>query len=44
MPHFLAFYDRPGDYGFWAALEERTGEFRPGEGVRDPHLSSGDQN
>ena len=39
LPHFLAFYDRPGDYGFWAALELQTGEFlgwfhfRPAKGA-----------
>lgn len=27
LPHFLAFYDQPGDYGFWAAVDKRSGDF-----------------
>lgn len=39
LPHFLAFYDQPGDYGFWAAVEKATGDFlgwfhlRPAKGA-----------
>ncbi len=27
LPHFLAFYDQPGGYGFWAAVDKRSGDF-----------------
>ena len=38
LPHFLAFYDQPGDYGFWAAVDKASGDFlgwfhfRPADG------------
>ena len=41
LPRFLAYYQRPGGYGFWAAIEKSTGtfigwfHFRPKEGA-DP--------
>lgn len=39
LPAFLAYYDRSAAYGFWAAIEKRSGRFigwfhfRPGEGA-----------
>jgi len=39
LPHFLAFYDQPGRYGFWAAVDKATGDFlgwfhlRPAKGA-----------
>ena len=41
LPAWLAWYERAGGHGFWAAIERRSGEFlgwfhlRPGRGVTD---------
>lgn len=39
LPHLLAYYDKPEDYGFWAAVAKSTGDFlgwfhfRPAKGA-----------
>jgi RimJ/RimL family protein N-acetyltransferase len=46
LPAFLAYYGRPGGFGFWAAIDKSSGRFlgwfhfrpKPGDDPRDPEL------